>query len=246
MRNTYFKFQQFIVHQDNCAMKVCTDACLFGAWVAGMHWSKLERVLDIGTGTGLLSLMFAQKNQGIIDAVEIDRQAYVQAADNFAASSWNNRLQLFHSSIQDFAGKNYDLVIVNPPFFDNDLKSNDEARNIALHSEQLKLEELLSIAVDKLNTDGKMAILLPAHRSQEAEKLFYSFHLYIHQQLVVKQTEKHSSFRFFYLLSKKQDSDPVVTEMAIKNHNRYTESFREWLKDYYLQFGLREKVVESF
>lgn len=246
MPNTYFKFQHFIVHQNNCAMKVCTDACLFGAWVAGMHWPKIERVLDIGTGTGLLSLMFAQKNQGVIDAVEIDQQAYAQAADNFAASPWNNRLQLFHSSIQDFACKNYDLVIVNPPFFDNDLKSNDAARNIALHSQQLKLEELLTIAVDKINTDGKMAILLPAHRSQEVKKLFHHFHLHIHQQLVVKQTEKHSPFRVFYLLSKKQSSGAVFTELTIKNHNGYTESFREWLKDYYLQFDMREKVIESF
>ena len=137
MANQYFQFKQFTVQQDACAMKVTTDACLFGAWVAnrinGLDL-KGKHFLDIGTGTGLLSLMVAQQTDASIDAVEIETAAANQAQENFEQSPWNNKLFLHNSSIQTFIPQHkYDFIFTNPPFFFNDLKSKNHARNIALH-----------------------------------------------------------------------------------------------------------------
>src|SRR6476620_3970566 len=139
MSNTYFRFRQFTVHQERTAMKVCTDACLFGAWVASeIRNEDLERVLDIGAGTGLLSLMIAQNSDAVIDAVEIDDHAYSQVVDNFSSSPWNDRLRVHHCSVQQFEpGCKYDLVISNPPFYEHSLRSPDSKKNMAMHSTHL-------------------------------------------------------------------------------------------------------------
>ncbi len=236
MSNSYFRFQQFIVHQHKSAMKVCTDACLFGAWVADMKWENIHRVLDIGTGTGLLSLMFAQKNDVVINAVEIDQNAYEQARENFINSEWRTRLSVFWTPVQNYQSKDYDLIIVNPPFYDDDLKSTHEARNIALHSQELKLKELVSMLEGFLNDNGKVAILLPASRSTYAEKIFQANGLKISQKMMVRQTEKHDPFRIFYLLSLKETISLLTNEITIKDNGVYTEPFRYLLKDYYLAF----------
>lgn len=119
MSNSYFQFKQFIIHQDACAMKVCTDACLFGAWVANkVQKLKPNSVLDVGAGTGLLSLILAQKTDAIIHAVEIDDEAAKQAEDNFKSSPWSNRIKIINQPVQNIkiTGK-YDFILSNPPFF---------------------------------------------------------------------------------------------------------------------------------
>ena len=129
-------------------MKVCTDACLFGAWATNIITTKklpCHYMLDIGAGTGLLSLILAQQlNNSIIHAVEIDAAASRQAGENFAASPWGGQLYIFNSSIQSFSpSQQYDFIITNPPFFSNDLASPNAQRNVALHSHQLNFEELI-------------------------------------------------------------------------------------------------------
>ena len=149
MPNQFFKFKQFTIDQDQCAMKVCTDSCLFGAWVAEyleQEKNSLKTILDIGTGTGLLSLMLAQKTTANIDAVEIEEAASLQASNNFLASPWNNRLQVYHAPIQLFKPihpKSYVFIICNPPFYENNLKTDNQLKNLALHSEALSLANLI-------------------------------------------------------------------------------------------------------
>jgi len=232
MSNSYFRFKQFIINQDKSAMKVCTDACLFGAWIAIK--TDPVKVLDIGTGTGLLALMVAQKTNAVIDAVEIDKNASEQAQENFDISPWKSRLSVIHSPIQQLEKGDYDLVISNPPFFNNDLKSNNAARNLALHSEALSLEELLTAVKRSISGNGLFAVLLPFHRMAYFEELIKNSQLFIIEKLVVNQTPKHPPFRICYLISGSV-AETRNASITIKNeHGQYTEIFRELLNDYYL------------
>ena len=148
-------------------MKVCTDACILGAWVANKIFNgeiSASSILDIGAGTGLLSLMLAQKSTATIDAVEIDGNAFDQAARNFKQSPWSERLRAFHGDIMIFDLIKYDFIISNPPFYQGDLVSPQQNRNTAKHDELLNLGELLSAMKKLVNTSGSFAVLLPYHR----------------------------------------------------------------------------------
>jgi len=236
--NNYFSFKQFTIHQDCCAMKVCTDACLFGAWVANKIEKEdpIKNILDIGTGTGLLSLMLAQKNDVVIDAVELDTAAAAQASENFNTSPWKERLQVFNSGIERFdSDRKYDLIISNPPFFEDDLKSVNEQRNAAMHSTTLNLEALLVQIERLLKTGGRAAVLIPYHRSSYFEKLLAANGFFVQEVMHVKQSVKHDLFRSQYLFSK-EAAEKVMTELTIHNAERaYTGEFIELLKDYYLK-----------
>ncbi len=235
MANSYFKFKQFTINQDKCAMKVTTDACLFGALVAESKL-KISNCLDIGTGTGLLSLMLAQKNEmAKFDALEIDTAAATQAGENFSASSWVERITIFNEDILTFKPvKKYDCIISNPPFFEDDLKSKDDAKNKAKHSNSLSLIQLLHVAETHLTADGFFAVLLPFHRVsyfiEEAAKIS----LHLSRQVLVKQTLKHKFFRGI-LYFKKKEKKLNSRELIIKElDDNYTPGFVEALKDYYL------------
>jgi tRNA1Val (adenine37-N6)-methyltransferase len=244
MPNNYFRFKQFTVHQDKCAMKVCTDACLFGAWVAAnrpplpVYNSPLTAhyLLDIGAGTGLLALMYAQKDiNTIIDAVEIDEVAAQQAKENFGASPWKERLYAYKNSIQDFSvttDKNYDKVICNPPFYESDLKSNNAKRNVALHSSELKLNELIEIAKRLLNEDGSFFVLLPFYRSEEFGQLITG-KFFIKEKVLIKQTPGHNYFRTMFWLTRQPANEHQSEITIMTERNEYSVAFKELLKDYY-------------
>ena len=249
MPNNYFQFKKFTVQQEHCAMKVTTDACLFGAWAASIINNEkliITKGLDIGIGTGLLSLMLAQKSSAPIHAVEIDEAAATQAKENFALSPWRERLHVHQTSIQQFSNppinqltnkpiNAFDFIITNPPFFDNDLKSEDEKRNIALHSSSLNFTALLQAIKANLTNDGCFAILLPYHRTNYFMELAIENGFYLQEKVLVKQTEKHGCFRSMLLFSYQQTST-IETEIIIKQNNQYSEAFIHLLKDYYLQF----------
>lgn len=247
MPNDYFQFKQFLIKQDKCVMKVCTDACLFGGWISAKSLRlkaegskpKAENCIDVGSGTGLLSLMLAQKNNdAIIDAVEIDEAAAKQAKENFEASLWKERLNVYNQSIQQFADSairqfKYDIIICNPPFYESDLKSNDSKRNVALHSSELKLEELIIIADDLLKDDGIFFALLPYQRTEEFLKLAHQ-DFFIKEKVFVKQTPKHNYFRSMFSLMK-QSVETHQSEIIIMNEDgKYANEFIALLKDYYL------------
>jgi len=222
-------------------MKVCTDACLFGAIVANRqqsshHPQDAVHCLDIGTGTGLLSLMYAQKNPfTIIDAVEIDQAAAEQAKENFAASPWSGRLNIFNKDILALhSPEKYDLIFSNPPFFEDDLRSPDEFKNSAKHDTTLDLKQLLHVVGTYLTNESSFAVLLPYRRveyfTNEADKAG----LHLVEYVLVKQTAKHDPFRGILFFSKRKN-ELQSGEIIIKDaEGKYTTEFTAALKDYYL------------
>ena len=230
MPNTFFRFRQFTVQQEKTAMKVCTDACLFGAWIASeINKNKIDRVLDIGAGTGLLSLMVAQGTDAVIDAVEIDDNAYSQAAGNFAASPWKDRLTVHLCAIQQFEpGRKYDLVISNPPFYEGSLPSPDRKKNEAMHSISLNAVELFASMKRLHAPKGRIAILIPFSRVDAIEKIIIDSALHVIKKVTVKQTEKHAPFRCMYMLS------DVFSGFEERKITVGDDEFNTLLKNYYL------------
>jgi len=223
-------------------MKVTTDACLFGAWVArevGSQQSAVGSVLDIGTGTGLLSLMLEQKNNEVlIDAVEIDKEAADQAKANAASSPWKERIDIINTDVKDFSFKHeYDLIISNPPFYENEIRSATDSKNVAHHSENLTLEELLLIIKNHLASKGSFFLLLPYKRNEEIKRLLKDHQLHISKILLVRQSVKHDYFRVMLKgsLDEQENKETEFDEISIWNDKQqYTNEFTNLLKDYYL------------
>ena len=245
MANSYFQFKQFTIQQDRCAMKVTTDACLFGAWVAeevesdpDSYREKVESVLDIGMGTGLLSLMLAQKNQGAeIIGVEIDEDAEKQAKENINASPWKDRIDVLEGDVKDhnFPEK-FDVIISNPPFYENEIRSATDSKNVAHHSQSLILKELLVIIKNNLTTTGSFFLLLPYKRNEEIKKLFKDQQLHISKMILVRQSVKHDYFRIFVKGNLNvAEKETEFDELSIwDDKQQYTNEFVNLLRDYYL------------
>jgi tRNA1Val (adenine37-N6)-methyltransferase len=234
--NNYFQFKQFTIQQDKCAMKVCTDACLFGAWTADyLQHKNIFEVLDIGTGTGLLSLMLAQKTTAEIDAVEIEADAYRQAAENFAASPCKERLHIQHTDILRFdTEKKYDFIISNPPFFEADLKSLQQNKNAAKHDTTLTLDELCSKVKKLISKDGCFAVLLPFYRTEYFINEMFKQEMFCTEKILIKQTPAHNYFRSILLFNCTQKTF-IEKEIIIKAADgNYSKEFIALLKDYYL------------
>jgi len=240
MANSYFKFKQFTIQQDHSAMKVTTDSCLFGAWVAQEVSSKREQVknmLDIGIGTGLLTLMIAQKNPHlIIDGIEIDNNAYIETKENISEAGFKSEIRISNGDIyQDISGNKYDAIVCNPPFYQNELKSANSLKNLAHHDNGLLLEDLLPIIKARLTSNGRFYLLLPFKRKNEIESLFRKNLLYSTKKISVRQSVKHDHFRL--LIEGKMHEDLPVKEHEISICNEsadYTPEFIDLLRDYYL------------
>ncbi|MBO9681869.1 MAG: methyltransferase [Flavisolibacter sp.] len=220
-------------------MKVTTDSCFLGAWAAEEIKNeelKIKNVLDIGTGTGLLSLMIAQKNDVKIDAVEIDREASQQAKENVEASPWKERIHIFNEDIRSFQpAKKYDCIISNPPFYENELTSETQTKNIAHHSEQLTIAEVLRIIKAHLKEDGIFFLMYPFKRNKEIEQLLTGNELYALDSAILSQSVRHSPFRAVIKGTSRKEISTSTESMSIwDEHQQYTKSFVDVLKDYYL------------
>jgi tRNA1Val (adenine37-N6)-methyltransferase len=220
-------------------MKVCTDACLFGAVVADKIYreqNNISNLLDIGAGTGLLSLQVAQKSTTTIDALEIDEAAFEQARQNFDNSPWGERLNMLNRDVLDFkSDKKYDCIISNPPFFEGDLRSDSKQKNAAKHDTTLTLDQLLRVIDEHLSPQGYFAVLLPYQRVDYFISIAAAANYYLQEQLLIRHTESHPFFRgilFFSLTASKTISNQLSIKDPIGN---YSPEFKHLLKDYYLQ-----------
>ncbi|WP_338868364.1 methyltransferase [Spirosoma sp. SC4-14] len=231
-----FSFKQFTIHQDRTAMKVCTDACVLGAYadVSG------GRILDIGTGTGLLALMAAQRNrEARVDAVEVDAAAFGQAVENVAASPFGAHVDVIHRRIQDFGadGKRYDRILTNPPFYTNHLRSPDAAVNRALHTDELPFQELIDAVVRLLSPIGQWWVLLPPYETETLSELAQNQGLNPFRTLSLRHDARKPIFRLITGLSF-QPSEHQEEQLTIyePDGRTYTTFFRDLLRDFYLIF----------
>jgi tRNA1Val (adenine37-N6)-methyltransferase len=234
MSNPYFRFKQFTIQQDRCAMKLCTDSCILGAWTA-LRVKTAKSLLDIGTGTGVLSLMLAQKNGFFIDAIESDPESADQARENFQQSPWAVRLRIIHADVllHVFESR-YDFIITNPPFFESDLRSPKLKKNRAKHDESLTLDQLVSAISKNLRPDGAFSILLPFHRTDYFEKCAAASGFFLSEKLTVRQTPAHAPFRSICLFSAMKQPDIVLDEMIVKDEKgKYSEGFSRLMGEYY-------------
>ncbi len=237
MGNSYFKFKQFTIHQDKTAMKVGVDGVLLGAWIDIMN---TKNILDIGTGTGLLALMLAQKTNANIIAVEIDKEAARQAQANFLESSWSHRIIIEDTSIQEFAEsttEKFGLIVCNPPYFSESLNSPDNQRNLARHDDALPLNDLFFAVNKLLSKNGRFCMIYPFKRKEELLKLAGTYQLFPNKLLKVRGTELKEPNRIIIEFSFSL-KEVVEDELIVRNllTNNYTDEYKQLTKDYYLKF----------
>ena len=237
MLNTPFQFKQFTIQQDKTAMKVGTDGVLLGAWV---NLDKnIFSILDIGAGTGLIALMLAQRsNAELIDAVELNDEAYEQTVENFESSDWGDRLFCYHASLQEFSEEvddTYDLIISNPPFYTSTYKELSKERAMARHTESLSYTELLSNVSKLLSEEGSCAFIIPFEEATNFISLAKENKLFLNRITNVKGTKnsviKRSLVQFSFLEKPIEKTELVI---EIERH-KYTTDYIELTKDFYLK-----------
>ncbi|NES68544.1 MAG: methyltransferase [Okeania sp. SIO2D1] len=236
MGGNEFRFKQFTILQDRCAMKVSTDGTLLGAWV---DISGAEKILDIGTGTGLISLMLAQRSLTQIDAVEIDVNSSIQARENVERSPWSDRIKIYNSSIQKYTEscqKKYDLIVSNPPFFENVSKAAKKARTIARHTDFLSQTDLLQTAVQLLYDTGKLAVIYPVEQAKKFQTKARYFGLFCHKKLYVKPMQEIPTKRILMELNKNKLPPQEDTLIIEAKQYLYTPEFIALIKDFYLKY----------
>lgn len=244
MGNSFFQFKQFTVHHDRSTLKVSTDSCIFGAWVAersckrlaASHQQGYHRCLDIGAGTGLLMLMLAQQWGGPVDGIEIDTNAFEQAGENIQASPWAERLRLLNGDIKSFAlPAAYDLIISNPPFYEGDLTSPALHKNLAKHDAGLTLDALLDAAGRCAAPGASLAVLLPFQRAAYFKEMAAARGWQLSRQLLVQQTPSHDYFRAALWLEKEYSGEAITETLVIHTAERvYSEQMVALMKPYYL------------
>lgn len=232
--NPYFRFQQFTVFHDLCAMKVGTDGVLLGAWA---DVSNANKALDIGTGTGLVSLMMAQRNNSLsIDAIDIDRGAIEQSQINVKQSSFSDRIKIEEVALQKFASNTkYDVIVSNPPYFNDSLKSLDDQRNLARHTDSLYAKDIINQSIKLLNDQGKVSLIYPYEYKETLINLASQYKMSISRMTSVLPTPTSTPKRILIELSRLK-SELIENELVIETKRHiYSRDFQELVKDFYLK-----------
>ena len=233
-----FTFKQFAIEQDRCAMKIGTDGVLLGAW-APIDNHPFS-ILDIGTGTGIIALMLAQRSAAQqIDALEIDEAAYEQATDNFENSPWNDRLFCFHAGLDEFIEEpeeEYDLIVSNPPFYSEDYKTENESRDLARFQDAMPFEQLLEAADLLLSEHGIFTVIIPFKEEENFIALANEFVLYPLKITRVKGTPTTEIKRSLLAFSRNETTDLPIDELVIETARHvYTQEYIGLTKDFYLK-----------
>lgn len=233
--NPFFKFKQFTIYQDQCAMKVGTDGVLLGAYA---HFDNPKNILDIGTGTGLLSLMMAQKfPNAAITAIEIEEKAFKQAKSNFEIADLGKNILSFHTSFQDFTtNQKFDLIVCNPPFFINALKPENQERLFARHTDFLPILFLMEKVKLLLNENGCFYMIFPAENLIEIEKECEANQLFINEKLLIKPTTEKAEKRIIFQIGLHQKPLFSNTLIIESERHQYSEAYKNLTKDFYLNF----------
>ena len=233
-----FNFKQFSVQQDKCAMKIGTDAVLLGAWcpIDNNPFS----VLDIGAGTGILSLMLAQRSYAEqIDALEIDEDAYEQCVENFESSPWSDRLFCFHAGLDEFIDEpedEYDIIISNPPFYSEDYKTDNSQRDLARFQDAMPFEELVEAANLLLSENGIFAVVIPFKEEERFIDLCAEVELFPVKVTRVKGSHTTSIVRSLLAFKRYDLSVLTADELVIEiNRHEYTDDYINLTKDFYLK-----------
>lgn len=233
----HFTFKQFYVNQDRCAMKIGTDGVLLGAWTPLIN--NPYYILDIGAGTGILSLMLAQRsNAEQIDAIEIDEEAYEQCVENFETSPWGDKLFCFHAGLDEFVDEpedEYDIIISNPPFYAEDFKTDDSQRDMARFQDAMPFEELIEAAALLLSDNGIFSVIIPFKEEEKFVAMCKELDLFPFKITRVKGTPTSEIKRSLLAFSRIEQT-PLIDELVIEiSRHNYTPEYVDLTKEFYLK-----------
>jgi tRNA1Val (adenine37-N6)-methyltransferase len=235
MANNYFSFKQFTIYQDKSVFKVGTDGVLLGAVT---DITGVRSILDIGSGTGLISIMLAQRSDAAITTIEPDLESYIQTTENVSRCNWNNRIKVEHTDLQKFnpALGNFDLIITNPPYFSGSLKSPDPRKSATRHNDSLTSVELIENVVKLLNDEGRFQLIMPYAEGNIFIAGANKYGLYCNNILKIRPLP-NSEIRRLILTFSRIRKKPVEKFLTIEHgRHQFTEDYINLTKDFYLKF----------
>ena len=230
-----FRFKEFELSNERAAMKLGTDSVLLGACV---DVNGVKSVLDVGTGTGVVALMIAQRtdesSRPLIEAIDIDLPSVEEAKENFENSPWADRLRVFHSALQDYPLKEYELIVSNPPYFDNSLLNPDSRKSGARHTFSLSYIDILDYARQSLSPQGRLALILPAEEEKRLIRAAVSYSLYPRSILRLRTVERKSPKRIVIEFSKIR-TETMISELTMSQDGEYTPEYRKLVEAFLLK-----------
>jgi tRNA1Val (adenine37-N6)-methyltransferase len=232
-----FNFKKFSIHQNNAAMKIGTDGILIGAWV---NISKKFKGLDIGSGTGIITIMLCQRNLNLeLDSIELSQSAVMDAKINIENCNWSNRIKLFHQDLKDFhPDSNYDLIVSNPPYFKKSLQPSNSDRSKARHQNDLKLEDILKFSKQHLTKDGSLNIILPFEQKKEAIEFAKKHGLNAVRECAVYPKPNKAPHRILIEFSRTENKQMIKESLVIEEAGRhnYSEDYKKLTREFYTIF----------
>ncbi|MBC8594439.1 methyltransferase [Oscillospiraceae bacterium N12] len=232
MSNPFFQFKKFTVWHDKCAMKVGTDGVLLGAWT---NIDRADRILDVGTGTGLVALMLAQRSDAFIVALEIDPNAAKQATENIEQSPWKDRMQVIEGDFKEYKPSvHFDVIVSNPPYFTDSLKCPDSQRKTARHNDNFTYIDLLKGVSEMLSENGRFTVIIPSDIVNKVKETANNFSLYPSQQLNIITTPGQAPKRNLLTFTFERQECQTEELLIELSRHKYSNEYIKLTKDYYL------------